>query len=117
MKNLFQGFRDRIRETIAAALRRTPTYAIERSRELPDRLKPRKIYLLGTPEPWSAALLCPCGCQQTIQISLLKNDSPSWRLRLNKRGQPSLSPSVWRKKGCRSHFFLTSGRIIWCPRR
>ena len=30
-------------------------------------------------------------------------------------GSVSLMPSVWRQKGCRSHFFLRHGRIDWCP--
>ncbi|MGO9953726.1 MAG: DUF6527 family protein, partial [Dissulfurispiraceae bacterium] len=23
-------------------------------------------------------------------------------------------PSVWRKTGCRSHFFIIKGRVKWC---
>jgi len=115
MTTLFQKLRNRVRDTVTA-LRSGPSYRIVRATELPDSLKGRTLYLLGIPEPWSAALLCPCGCEELIQISLLDNDSPSWRLRLNKRDQPTLDPSIWRKHGCRSHFFLREGRIVWYRR-
>ena len=85
--------------------------------EVPDRLDRRYLYLIGLDNPWSAAMLCPCGCDETIHLSLLRNDSPSWNLRLEKTANlPTLLPSVWRTKGCRSHFFLREGTIVWCRR-
>lgn len=80
--------------------------------ELPDELQPNRLYLLGTP-PWSAAIVCPCGCQELIHLSLLPDDSPAWRLRLDGNALPSLAPSVWRTKGCQAHFFLRHGEIFW----
>lgn len=82
--------------------------------EIPDNLDRRFLYVMGDSNPWSAALLCPCGCGETIQLSLLKTDSPSWTLRLELGGVPTLAPSVWRTKGCRSHFFVRQGSIVWC---
>jgi uncharacterized protein DUF6527 len=64
---------------------------------------------------WCAAMRCPCGCGANIHMSLLAEDEPSWRLRVDAVGRPTVSPSIWRKSGCRSHFFLRSGRIEWCP--
>ena len=82
--------------------------------ELPDALVPQRLYLIGEqPQPWSAALLCPCGCGTTIQLSLLKADRPSWRVRRHFNGSVTLRPSIWRTRGCRSHFFLRRGRIVW----
>ncbi|MGC9948815.1 MAG: DUF6527 family protein [Bryobacteraceae bacterium] len=72
------------------------------------------MYVLGGTHPWSAVLLCPCGCDDRIHLSLLRDDSPRWSLRVDNGKLPSLSPSVWRTKGCRSHFFLRQGRIDWC---
>ena len=82
--------------------------------EIPDGLKPRQLYLVGELKPWSAALLCPCGCKDVIQLSLLPNDSPMWTATSDRKGLPTLSPSVWRTTACRSHFFLRNGSIIWC---
>ena len=73
-----------------------------------------RLYLVGEDTgPWSAALLCPCGCEATIQLSLLPDDEPSRRAVRHFNGSVSLRPSVWRTRGCRSHFFLRRGRIVW----
>ena len=82
--------------------------------DLPDVLAPKRLYLVGEDTgPWSAALLCPCGCEATIQLSLILDDKPSWRAVRHFSGSVSLQPSVWRTRGCRSHFFLRRGRIVW----
>jgi hypothetical protein len=85
-----------------------------RSEELPDKLKKHKLYAIGEGVPWLAALQCPCGCGEIVQLSLLENDRPRWRLRKEKDGTATLSPSIWRSKGCKSHFFLRNGLIVWC---
>jgi hypothetical protein len=82
--------------------------------ELPDALQTGRLYLLGSGSPWSAAMVCPCGCGEVIHISLLKEDSPSWTFNSDSNGMPTLSPSVWRTKGCRSHFFIRRGDVVWC---
>ena len=84
-----------------------------RVEEIPDALDGRFLYVIGDGRPWSAAMLCPCGCGETIHLSLLSDDSPSWTLRMERGGLPTLSPSVWRTKGCRSHFFLRHGNVVW----
>ena len=81
--------------------------------ELPDILKQRSLYLIGDGTPWSAALLCPCGCRDVVQLSLLDSDSPRWRLSVDGDKLPTLVPSIRRTNGCRSHFFLRHGRVIW----
>jgi hypothetical protein len=82
--------------------------------ELPDKLKSRRLYVIGDPHPWAAAMLCPCGCGSVIQLSLLETDSPRWRLSVDRKGIPTLAPSVRRTKGCKSHFFLRAGQVDWC---
>lgn len=93
---------------------RIKTVAVE---ELPDRLHKKRLYLLGAREPWAAALLCPCGCGEVVQLSLMLHDSPRWNLQLEPEGFATLTPSVWRTKGCRSHFFLRQGSVIWCGQK
>jgi hypothetical protein len=113
MKRLLQTLQRAILSPLRG-LRGDQVYRTRRSEELPASLKSRTLYVLGSPKPWSVALLCPCGCQKTIQLSLLENDSPSWQLRLGPKGQPTLEPSIWRTNGCRSHFFMRNGKIVWC---
>lgn len=72
------------------------------------------IYIIGTPdEPWQVELLCPCGCGDKIVLPVNESTSPRWSVHVVS-GVPSLSPSVWRTKKCKSHFFLRKGRVEWC---
>jgi len=82
--------------------------------ELPERPRPRTLYVMGNAQPWSAALLCPCGCESVIHLSLIPTERPSWKVFFAKDGSPTLTPSVCRTNGCGSHFFLREGRILWC---
>jgi hypothetical protein len=45
---------------------------------------------------------------------VIEEAKPRWNVDLDNRGRVSLHPSVWRQTGCRSHFWLRSGRIEWC---
>ncbi|WP_154649466.1 DUF6527 family protein [Calidifontibacillus oryziterrae] len=82
--------------------------------ELPTFLDKKVLYLIGEKDdPWLAALKCPCGCDDVIQLSLIKHDTPSWKVERSTQGT-TLSPSIWRTKGCKSHFFFRDNRIKWC---
>lgn len=86
-----------------------------RVEDMPDSLKSHTIYLCGEGENlWAAAMICPCGCGDVIQLNLLKRASPCWSVIDHPDGTVSVMPSVWRKKGCRSHFFIRQGRVDWC---
>ncbi len=91
----------------------SPVYASEKVEDLPDALEPKTLYLVGDRTPWAAALLCPCGCRDVIQISLIANDNPRWRIFEHTDSTMSIFPSIRRIKNCRSHFFLRRGRIGW----
>lgn len=80
----------------------------------PKRLRSHTLYILtedGT--PWQGAMICPCGCGAVLDLNLLPDEKPCWRFSSDKKGRASLNPSVWRKVGCKSHFWLKSGKIIW----
>lgn len=83
--------------------------------ELPDQLTANAVYIAGQDgNLWYAAMVCPCGCAETIHISLYPDGHPKWRLTENPDDTISITPSVWRKVGCRSHFFIIHSKIIWC---
>ena len=65
-------------------------------------------------EDWSVGMRCPCGCGEIIELMLVPEAKPRWTLTHDALGRGSLSPSVWRKTGCRSHFWLREGRVHWC---
>jgi hypothetical protein len=83
--------------------------------EFPDKLDRAKVYLAGEGDNlWAAALICPCGCGEVIELNLLKQTRPCWSAQEHPDGTITLAPSVWRQKGCRSHFIVRHGRIDWC---
>lgn len=89
-------------------------YATEIVKDFPETLEPKCVYLVGEESiPWFAALVCPCGCGALIRLSLLKYDRPKWRAKRHLTGTVTLEPSIWRKSGCKSHFFVRRGRIVW----
>ena len=70
----------------------------------PQDLTSRHLFLAREGgEDWAVAMLCPCGCGERLELLLIKEATPNWRLRQGSKGQPSLHPSVWRKTGCKSH--------------
>lgn len=80
---------------------------------LPKRLPRRDLVLLQDGgEDWCVGLQCPCGCGQRIELPLIREVSPHWRLCLE-NGKPTLMPSVWLREGCRAHFFLRRGKVEW----
>jgi hypothetical protein len=91
-------------------------YRIAIVEDLPDRLRARTLYVL-TEQGLSmqASMLCPEGCGTIINLNLMPDDHPCWRLTVNAAGKPTLHPSVWRREGCCAHFFVRAGCIDWCP--
>lgn len=82
--------------------------------DLPDDAIPGRLYLVGEDgRHWIAAMRCPCGCGTLLEMNLLPDSEPVWSLAFN-ADAPTLHPSVWRKDGCRAHFFLRNGKIVWC---
>jgi len=90
-------------------------YRHEFVEDMPERPVPWVVYLVTDPgyAPWSAGFKCPCNCGETIILSLIPKDDPSWKASITREGKISLSPSVWRVKGCKSHFFIRESRVLW----
>ena len=57
---------------------------------------------------------CPCNCGDVVTLSLQSIHRPFWKLSLSSLKRPTLHPSIWRDKGCYSHFWVKDGRIFWC---
>jgi hypothetical protein len=101
----------------AGGKRRTrgPRIRYERVDEFPELLNSATLYVAGEePHIWAAAMLCPCGCGDVIELNLLREASPCWTVRQRRDGSVTLMPSIWRTKGCRSHFLIRNSRIDWC---
>ena len=82
--------------------------------EPPDHLIEEAVYLVGENGfLWCAVLKCPCGCGTSVSLNLLPQVRPRWICEVDQRRRITLSPSIWRKEGCRSHFFLRDSKIQW----
>ncbi|CQJ03924.1 DUF6527 family protein [Yersinia sp. 2544 StPb PI] len=64
-------------------------------------------------EDWAVAFRCPCGCGKRLELLLIKEAKPNWSINVDQRNIPTLTPSVWLQKDCKSHFWLRNGKIIW----
>ncbi|MCX4141123.1 DUF6527 family protein [Paraburkholderia sp. SEWSISQ10-3 4] len=65
-------------------------------------------------EDWCVGFRCPCGCNERVELLLIKEAKPRWDIAVTRDMRPTLIPSVWLNKGCRSHFYVRDGRIVWC---
>lgn len=89
-------------------------YSAEHVADLPDKLKRDRLYIVGEDGyDWSAVMLCPGGCGKVLEMNLLPDAHPVWRVTKRVDGAASLHPSVWLKTGCACHFVLKHGRVRW----
>jgi len=96
-----------------------PTYRVCRVAEKPDRMAPRRVYVLGEEgDDWAAVFVCPCGCKADVWLNLLAHSDgrPTWTVEGREGAKVHINPSVWRQTGCRSHFFIRKGRVVWAGR-
>lgn len=82
---------------------------------LPRKI-PKRVLVLARDgdEDWCVGMMCPCGCKKVIELMLIPEASPRWKLTTDTKNRPTLKPSVWLKTGCHSHFWLRNGQIDWC---
>jgi hypothetical protein len=108
-------FRRWLADWLRSSRRRPPEFSTRAVTEWPREPLPNVLYRLGDNEcEWAAGLKCPCGCGAFIQLSLVEDASPSWRIDRKRSGEFTLMPSVWRTVSCRSHFIIYRSRILWC---
>jgi hypothetical protein len=82
--------------------------------ELPDRLELGIVYVVGEGGYlWFVAMICPCGCGETLHMNLMSHSRPRWEVIKHNDGSVTLDPSISRLTGCRSHFFLRRCQIVW----
>lgn len=111
MKKFFAGIWGWIRGWFRPRRRFTAVHV----EDLPDELDANSIYIAGEGKYlWFAAMLCPCGCGEILYMNLQDHSRPRWSIVRHSDNTISLTPSVWRKVGCQSHFFFRQGQVVWC---
>lgn len=92
-----------------------PRFHAQFVRELPARPQPWLVYLGCDSDQivWGGVLQCPCGCGESIHLNFVRGHDAVWKYRVQPDGTITLSPSVWKNRGCRSHFFVRDGVLVW----
>ena len=100
------------------AYRRKGKYEVANTAEFPNPVKENTIYIVKEGSLAETLIFkCPCGCSADIYLNLLKDTRPRWKYSLI-NGKITISPSVWRINGCKSHFLIEKGSTIWAsPKR
>ncbi|HXP32604.1 MAG TPA: DUF6527 family protein [Acidimicrobiales bacterium] len=112
MGSLVDGWRRR--RLTEPRLRRVEAYPSRQA--MPARLNRRRLAVVGTPvTPKWLIFWCPCGHGHRVELNAQSAQHPRWRLTLDHRGRPSVSPSVDVQEARRCHFWLGHGRVTWCP--
>jgi hypothetical protein len=89
-------------------------YRSQRVSDAPERPEHNVVYIVGEDGyDWSAVMKCPGGCGKVLEMNLLPDAKPVWRVTEHEDGSVSLHPSVWLKTGCRCHFVLQRGGVRW----
>lgn len=87
---------------------------MERYSEAVDLLKnPGDYVVVHRGVPRSVVMACPDACGEILTLNLDRRTGKAWRI----YGDPnriSMYPSIWKDSGCRAHFILWHGRILWC---
>ena len=95
--------------------KRPLAYKVSMIEDIPHEPRLKTFYLVGAPQHvWCGVMACPCGCGEVIHLNLLPEGRPKWNYEITPDGTVTIHPSIWRTKGCRSHFFLRQGQIHWC---
>lgn len=94
--------------------KRRALYRANHVADAPDVLKDGIVYIVGADGyDWSALMRCPGGCGKTLEMNLLPSVKPVWKVTEDRDGLVSLHPSVWLKTGCKCHFVLDQGVVLW----
>lgn len=94
-----------------------PEFLVAASLDVPGsgELKAATVVVVGPKErPKWATFQCPSGCGTPLLLSLNPDRRPRWVVTFDWLGRPTLNPSVRRTDGCRCHFLMQKGRIVWC---
>lgn len=102
---------------LAWLFRDRPQLLVRREKEVParDTLTAGEAVLVGSPRvPKWLSVPCPCGCGVPYLLSLSRSRRPRWDVATDWLARPTVTPSVRRLDGCRSHFWIRKGEIAWC---
>jgi len=88
-------------------------YTYEFVNDIPEYPKNKTIYLVGENGYfWQMVTICPCGCKSLLHMNLMDEYLPFWKYSIYEK-KITITPSIHRMVGCKSHFFIRKGEVIW----
>ena len=87
---------------------KTIKYDFKEVDDSPEELEGNIVYICKPLEV--IEFLCPCGCGERVILSTMHNVKPRWRVTLSSN---TIAPSINRTRGCRSHFQIVDGKVVW----
>ena len=113
MKWLFNWF---VKLFISKKLDKKPKveiYGFQFTDDVPDKPKGKTLYFIGEQDYfWQFVMICPCGCNSLLHMNLMQDEEPYWTFEIDD-DKVTIVPSIDRMIGCKSHFFVRSGKIVW----
>lgn len=88
--------------------------ALVKNNPNPEDIKANIVYIVGGGNyvKW-AYLRCPDNCGDNIMLNLSVNRKPLWSVVQDKKGRATIYPSIYKLDGCKSHFWIKNGKLIW----
>lgn len=88
-------------------------YSFEYVEDIPSNTSYKTIYFVGEQGYfWQFVMVCPCGCGSLLHMNLMDDYKPFWSYEIV-NNEISFTPSIHRMVGCKSHFFIKKGRVVW----
>jgi len=75
-----------------------------------SKIESKIVYVLDELHEWATFFVCPCGCGDVVELNLLPDASPAWKVN-NVDGIAVISPSIQKKTGCKSHFIISNSGV------
>lgn len=90
-----------------------PTQFVE-ERPLPSQTIEGCLYVCEA--EGTVQFLCPCGCEAFRQIPFGPpwNSKTWWGFTRHEDDTITLSPSIFHRDACESHYFIESNQVRWC---
>lgn len=89
-------------------------YKIKYLIDPPDNIQSETIYIIGDRNKyWALYFKCPCGCGADIALNILEDTKLFWKYKIIKN-KITIIPSINRIVGCKSHFLIKNGKVVWC---
>ena len=102
----------RIMPRLLRRRRFTGARIVERVSEIPSQTGALIYVVERNGNPQWAVFDCPCRTGHRLSVNLRATDYPHWTLK-RERDFVTLSPSLWYRDQCHSHFWIKQNRVKW----